>query len=278
LLLFGTPAQHLALAETIATLQAGTSKPQEPLAAISEATRKRFAARQEKLARTEAVERKFDVAAIHDQFSWQLLSAAAGGKFDLEALTELQIAWQAPQTAELLTGPSRPLVLRSLWTVCEAARVLPAEKELTALATSARKRSAAATNAALTEAGTNKGSLAILASAIYAALANPADAAYRAKLLTLLSASETDEATKDLRLLGRVLLSEKATHSDCQGVSELVTAGVGGADPVALVALAARHAGGSTWDHFRAHSRDLLGQQPLPGEVVILVNRMPGIR
>jgi hypothetical protein len=278
LLLFGTPAQHAALAAHIATLEQGAMKPAAALAALGETTRKRFAARQEKIAKAQVAERKLDVALVHDQFSWQLLSAAAGGKLDLEALTELQIAWKSPQTAELLTTESRPLVLRSLWTICEAARALPAEKELAALAAAAREKSQAAIAAALTEAGTNKGKLAIMASAIYATLANPADGAYRAKLLTLLSASESDEATKDLRLLGRVLLSEKIEGADRKALGELLTAGVGGADPVALIALACRKAGGATWESFRAQSRDLLGEQPLPGEVVVLVNRLPDHR
>jgi hypothetical protein len=111
-----------------------------------------------------------------------------------------------------------------------------------------------------------------MASAIYAAVANAADSAYRAKLLTLLSASETDEATKDLRLLGRVLLGEAVRDADRKSLGDLIAAGVGGADPVAL---AARRAGGATWETFRAQSRDLLGEQPLPGDLVILVNRLP---
>jgi hypothetical protein len=47
-----------------------------------------------------------------------------------------------------------------------------------------------------------------------------------------------------------------------------------GPDHVVLLALAFRQAGGAHWDRFRAASRDLLGNQPLPGEVVVLVNRL----
>jgi len=277
LLLFGTPAQHSALAGQLAALEAGATKPVAGLAALGETTRKRYAARKERIDKAEAAGRKLGVAAAHDQFSWQLLSSAAGGKLDHEALTELQIAWKAPQTAELLASESRALVLRSLWTVCEASRALPAEKELAALATSARAKSQTAIAAVLTEAGSNKGSLPIMASGIFAALANPADRAYTAKLLTVLSEKETDEATKDLRLLGRVLLGE-VTDADRKSLGELVASGVGGADPVALIALACRKAGGTSWNVFRTHSRELLGEQPLPGEVIVLVNRLPGPR
>jgi len=51
---------------------------------------------------------------------------------------------------------------------------------------------------------------------------------------------------------------------------------VGGADPVALVALACHRAGVAAWEKFLAQSRELLGEQFLPGEVVVLVNRLPG--
>jgi hypothetical protein len=277
LLLFGSAEQHAALATQIAALEQAATKPAASLAKLSATTRKRFAARKEKIAKALAAERTLDVAAAHDQFSWQLVAAAAGGRLDLESLTELQIAWQAPQTAELLAGSGRPLALRSLWTICEAARALPAEQELTALAGAARAKTDAAIAALLTEAGANTANLPVLAGGIYAALANPDDAAYRAKLLTLLSAGEADEPTKELRLLGRLLLSEP-TAADRQALGELVTSGVTGADSVALVALACRKVGGSAWDQFRARSRELIGEQPLPGEVVVLVNRLRALR
>ena len=277
LLLFGTPAQHAALAGQIAALEAGTAKPAAGLAALERDDAQAVCRPQGASSpRPRPPSGSSTWPLAHDQFSWQLLSAAAGGKLDLEALTELQIAWQVAANggAARRRGP-RPLVLRSLWTVCEASRALPAEKELAALATALAKKSAAAIAAALTEAGANKGNLPIMASAIYAALANPADGAYRAKLLTLLSAGETDEATKELRLLGRVLLGSEITAADRAALAELVTSGVGGGEPVVLVALACRKAGESTWEQFRAESRDLLGEQPLPGEVVVLVNRLP---
>jgi hypothetical protein len=131
--------------------------------------------------------------------------------------------------------------------------------------------------AVLTEAGANKGNLPTMASGIFAALANPTDRAYTTKLLTLLSDSEPDEGTKQLRLLGRVLLGD-ITDADRKALGELVATGVGGSDPVALVALACRRAGSATWDQFRASSHELLGEQPLPGELVVLVNRLPDPR
>ena len=45
---------------------------------------------------------------------------------------------------------------------------------------------------------------------------------------------------------------------------------------VALAALACRRAGGEAWTAFRAESRAILGDQPLSGAVVVLVNRLSG--
>ena len=40
--------------------------------------------------------------------------------------------------------------------------------------------------------------------------------------------------------------------------------------------LVCRQAGGDLWEQFRGESRDLLGGQPLPGELVVLVQRLTG--
>jgi hypothetical protein len=48
-----------------------------------------------------------------------------------------------------------------------------------------------------------------------------------------------------------------------------------GDDLVLLAALACRRAGGEPWRAFRAEARYLLGNQPLSGGLVVLVNRLP---
>jgi hypothetical protein len=55
-----------------------------------------------------------------------------------------------------------------------------------------------------------------------------------------------------------------------------VTKGIQGDDLVVLTALACRRAGGEAWTAFRAESQSLLGNQPLSGAVVVLVNRLSG--
>ncbi|HEX5104457.1 MAG TPA: hypothetical protein VFV87_11630, partial [Pirellulaceae bacterium] len=273
LLVIGQPDRHAAVTKLIATLQEGKTKPTGALSAISEVTRTRYAARKESVAKAAAAEALLNVAAAHDQFSWQLLSAAAGGELDLEALTELQIAWKSPQTAELLGGAGRPLAMRSLWTIGQAAKALPGETELAALAAEARKQLPAAAEAALAAAEKDKNDQAALASVLYAVLANPSDETLRGKAAELFAVQSGEDSAADLRLLGRMLVGNPAA-TDAESLRELVAKHVAGPDAVVLTALACRQAGGEAWDQFRAESRDLLGGQPLPGEVVALINRL----
>ena len=275
LLVLGTQQRHAAVAAVLDTLADGKAKPEESLSGLATETRKRYAARKEKLAKQQAALAKLDVALAHDQFSWQLLAAAAGGELDLEALTELQIAWKSPHTAELLSGGARPLALRSLWTICAAARELPQEKELADLAEAVRKQAEPGAQAAIADLKKNRGDRAALASVIYAALANPDDADYRQQAAPYLAArADDDAAAADVRLLAALLLGEPG-DGDRQKLAELLETGVAGPDAVAWTALASRKAGGESWEQFRAASPDLLGDQPLPGELLALVNHLP---
>ena len=273
LLLIGHAERHRDMANVIDALQEGKANPGGTLRTLSEVTRKRYAARKANLAKVAANEALLETAAAHDQFSWQLLAAAAQGEPDLEALTELQIAWKAPQTAELLGGPARPLVLRSLWTVCEAARALPKDEELAALAAEAKKQSQDAALAAVAALEKDRNDQTAIASAIYASLARPDDGRFLAKIAPLLAAQSGDEPAADLRLLARLLVGEPA-KDDAVALEKLLAQNPEGADLVVLTALASLKSGGEQWQAFRAASRDLLGGQPLPGEVIALVNRL----
>jgi hypothetical protein len=273
LLVFGNPERHEAVAGAIAALESGKSKPEPALEPLSRITRPRFTARKEKLAKAAAAQQKLNVAMSHEHFSWQLLSAAAGSELDMEALTELQIAWKSERTAELLAGPARPLVLRSLWTICEASRLLPKERELADLATAARSQAKTAIDAALADLDKDRKDTAALASVLYAALAT-SDEEYRAQVLPLLvPVADESEAATGVKTLARVLIGKRA-NVDRAALAEMLTREAGGADLVVLMALASRKAGDEAWATFRAHSRNLLGNQPLPGEVVVLVNRL----
>jgi len=72
-------------------------------------------------------------------------------------------------------------------------------------------------------------------------------------------------------------LLENSDRIDRERLQQLITTGdVAGEDSIVLTALACRRAGGDLWSAFRAQRQDLLSRQPLPGSVVVLVNRLSG--
>jgi Ca-activated chloride channel family protein len=273
LLVLGTPETHAAVGKTIETLRAGTDKPGDPLGALAVVTRKRFAAHKEKLAKVHAAQDLYDTAVALDHFSWQLLAAAAAGKSDLEALTELQIAWQSPQAKELLGTPGRSMMLRSLWSIASAARSLPADKELSALASSVRKLALPVVGEARSAAEANRTDIQALVGVLYASLAEPQDADLLAKALPLFAAKADEQGpAADVRTLARLLVGQPM--GDDAALVAMISRDPTDVDSVALLAIACHRAGGDTWQKFRAASHDTLARYPLPGELVVLVNRL----
>jgi len=212
-----------------------------------------------------------------DAFAWQLLAEAAAGRLDLEALTRLQVAWKSPALDKGIKA--HPVVaLRAAWAIAEAAKVLPKERELAALADSARARTAEAATAALgafEKSPTNPAQAYL--SVIYGALGRRSDAEFFGKARKLV----TGAAFKPMPLLA---LREAATALLAPSGQVDGTALVGrvrdhgqhirGDDAVVLTALACRRAGGDAWRAFRAEARDLVGRQPLSGSVVVLISRL----
>jgi hypothetical protein len=196
------------------------------------------------------------------------------GEVDPEAVAELRVAWNSPQTAELLAGPSRAVVLRSLWAVKEAARTLPNDKKLLALVEVADEQSHAAAGQARDALAKNPADQAALLAVLYAVLASPDDAQYIASIAPRFAEQPgEDAALSNLRLVGRVLVG-KPVAADRAALSDIGRRAIAGPDQVALTALACRKMGGPTWNTFRAHAHDLLGSQDLPGEVVVLIHRL----
>jgi hypothetical protein len=162
--------------------------------------------------------------------------------------------------------------------VNEAARLLPDETELNALAAAATALSRPAINTALTSLEKNPDDAAAFASVLYGALAFRNDAALRAKALPLLTTDKSaDSPLASARVLAKSLLAGPQTV-DRQALAALVDSDVAGEDMTVLVAFACRRAGNETWNTFRAASHEVLGEQPLSGDVVVLVNRLAGIQ
>jgi hypothetical protein len=221
-----------------------------------------------------ATHRRHSIASVHASAAWQLLAAAAEGELDLEALTELQIAWRSKQTSELLDGESAAVVLRSLWCVAEAARALPDEAELNSLAIAARAKSRTATTAALEALGENRDDVSAFAGVLYAALSMRDDQQLVGKAVRLLTDSQpSDSPLAPARTVARILLASPKA-ADVEEILKMTESGVAGQDMTTMLAIACRRAGGEAWSTFRRHATDLLGNQPLAGSVLVLINRL----
>jgi Ca-activated chloride channel family protein len=274
LLVIGTPERHARAARLLANLADDKARLAGPAAALHKLTAKRFSDRKaqaEKSAKASALVR---VANAHEQFGWQLLAAAAAGVLDVEALTELQIAWQRPETAQLLKGEGRAVVLRSWWIASEA---LPAigmdEKELAALVQLARSACEPAARDALATLEKEPNNPEVFAAVLYSALAMK-DREFTAKLRPLLTKPEgEDNGLAVARTIASALLTHRE-QIDTTALASVVSGSVTGEDLTVLLAMACRRTGGDIWNTFRGAAIELIGQQPLDGHVVVLINRL----
>ena len=116
---------------------------------------------------------------------------------------------------------------------------------------------------------------AVLAAAYAAMTMN--DKNLNAKLLTALREEAPESGPTGAALVAARNLLCDSTQINADRLRNVIEAGgVTGEDVTVLLALACHRAGGDAWTVFRAHMRDLLGEQPLPGSVVVLVNRLGG--
>jgi hypothetical protein len=274
LLVIGTPKQHDDAAKLLAGLTDAKVKLQGAAAELDRTTSKRFAERKENADRIAKARKLIAVAGAHERFGWQLLAAAAAGKVDPEALTELQIAWRQPQTAELLKGEGRAVALRSWWMASEAAGAIDGgNAELAALVKTADdvcEPAVREATAALKKETSNRDAFSAV---LYAALAMQ-DRAYTKEVFGLLTQSAAaDDPLSPARTIAAALLTDPG-KLETPPLEKLVESGVAGNDLTVLLAMACRRAGGDTWSAFRAASTELVGGQPLDGNVVVLLNRL----
>ncbi len=110
------------------------------------------------------------------------------------------------------------------------------------------------------------------ASVLYASLAMR-DKAFTAKVLPLLiTSSGKDDSLLTLRTIAKALLDGEQT--DTAALAKVVSDGVAGEDLTLLLAMACKRTSNEAWDTFRGASRELVGEQPLDGNLVVLVNRL----
>jgi hypothetical protein len=163
---------------------------------------------------------------------------------------------------------------RSLWAVKEAWRVLPHETELTALSKQAAELSHPAAVDALTALGKKRDDATALLSTIFATLARSeqGDLAHAARRV-LLAPYDKAAPMAAYHTVAKALLSSPK-DIDRAALTELLRQPLEHEDLLLLTAVACRRAGGEVWEAFRAESKDLLGSQPLSGDVVVFINRL----
>jgi len=281
LLQFADGETHAAAAGLFEGLADAEADVPRELRALHEVTAKRAQAGRDEKAKVLSALRRDRVASVLDSYSWSLLAAAGEGRVDLEALTELQIAWRQPEVKELSDDPHGTLVMRSCWAIAESARALPEEGELTDLAGRAQEVAAHRGEDALKTLKESPNDQTAFLSALYSVLARMDDEGYVATarpVLTLVpEGMNAGSPQAAMRVVAAALLGP-ATDVDAQRLTQLLAAGVQGEDMVVLAALACRRAGGEAWDAFRADAKYLMGNQPLSGGAVVLVNRLAWAR
>jgi hypothetical protein len=296
LLVIGNADLHTAAAKLCAALADPKASLDGDLAELQKVTAKRAEARREAAAKLLVATEKARTAQALVGHSWGLVAASLRGQLDLEALTEVEVAWRHPATAEFLKGPQAVLVLRSAWAIAEASRALPKEEELVVAARSARERIRPAADGALAALEDSPADAKAYFQLLYAAMAMRDDGAFVAKARTVLEKADAakfgcwpavaaailgpgDKAdAKALRGLISDLLGLGGGRGAGPTIQAAAAGGLGDGDIIALAALACRRAGGGAWENFRAESKNLLGVRPLDGAVVIFVNGLAGPR
>lgn len=276
LLIIGDATQHERVEQLLVSLADANAKLPADAKDLHKLTAKRAAARRADDEKYLAARHRHSVALAHEHFGWQLLSSAMAGQLDLEALSELQIAWKAKDTRELLAGPAKAMVVRSLWTIAEAERALPDEAELNELAEAARKLcqpALAEAEQAIEKSSDDAAAYLTLLYGLLAERSRDANVGSRIELVTSVASQSPEIAAG--RILAKVLLTD-AAKTDQASLDNLVRGDLSGEDMLVLTALACRRIGGETWQTFRRETQRLLGSQPLPGNVIVLINRLDG--
>ena len=279
LLVYGNPQVHAKVKAYLEALRddqldivktAGRSlstKKRKSLKALQQLTAKRWEMRAEDREKAaEKQEREHAISGLGDTH-WQLLAEAARGKVDLEALTILQSAWDNPHIGEI----DPQFLTRAAWCIGMAARAIPDDDELTTLA-----EKAASTVKTRHVLKPEDGDDTAYLTALYAALLLQNGGARNSQLdealnqLMMKHESSTDPVT---RLIAQGWLSA-SPKADRELSNAIAAHQIRGDDNVVLTSLLAKRGGGQLWQTFREEMPSIVGEQPLNGHVVVLVNRL----
>ena len=282
-LVFGDTKRHEQAAKLFADLADPKAAFKGDLADLHKTTAARAKARKDVLTKLQAAREKGRVATAISTYSWRLLAGAAGGTLDVEALTHLQVAWRQAEVDGLCTNDVAAMVLlRSAWALTMASDLV-ANDDLAKLAHQARMRSALAREHVVETLEKSPQNAKAAVGLLYAALTTRNDVTEVRKdadrLLVQGNADTLPPHMVAVRTVAAALLNP-AEKIDAKALSTLTTPDgiqhVRGADMVVLTALACRRAGGEPWRTLRAEARPLLGKQPLPGAVPVLIGHLAG--
>ena len=202
--------------------------------------------------------------------SWQLLAEALNGTVDLEALTRLQIAWQAPQmTAVIEDADLLPLAMRSAWCIRTAARLVSTDGELTTFSENILSK----VKGMRTLRSPRDHSFAAYLGTLYAVLSldgNPLDV--RRALLK----EQTNADVNTARLIAQSLLSP-SPKSDKVLQGMLSSHQISDEDLMLLACLAAKRRGGHLWQTFREELPDMVRGGQVNGFVLVIISRLQAL-
>ena len=280
LLIFADQKTHAAAGVLISQLADPNTLLPPELEPLHKLTTKRYAENKGKIEEHLRVRQRDHVMKSFGAFSWKLLAAAADARLDLEALTELQAAWNSPEAISVVNGSQSLLALRSAFVVTQSARALKNNQELVELAekSSSMVREAGAkfieelTSTNLHSSPSLDESAAL--KLIYAALLS-GDVQMRERARAVFEINKKrGSASSFSPILGELLLGNPANSEIIRTVFERNSQEIRGEDHVVLMALACQRAGHEAWELWRENARDILGGQHLPGSVVVLVNNL----
>lgn len=276
LLVVGDRAAHARLDKWLARLAAPDAAATRSRNRLQELVRKRLAERKPAIEKRRAAARQARLAIAIDQYSWPLLTAAADGRLDRQAISELSIAFRDGEMPALLAGDGRQLAFMSLWMICEASLALPEEEPLRELAASASASARPAAEAALSALKKQPDDEDAYSQVLFATLALRGDDSYRsAALPELVKKRNSDSPLASAVRLAKCLL-EDPSPEDREWLRERLAEPASGDAWSALIAIACRRAGGETWEAYRASAADRFGDSPVRGDVVVLADRLAG--
>ncbi|MFQ5656632.1 MAG: VWA domain-containing protein [Candidatus Methylomirabilales bacterium] len=255
---------------------------------LQKETSARWAARSGARERRMAARQRRRITAALDRFSWQLLAGAYRGEVDYEALTELQVAWGNQAIKEIVGGRHGWVAMRSAWILSEAVGTIPENREMRALASKALgvvEKELPATVKILKSKPDELGSY---LGTLYSVLSLD-----KAKSLNIGIARNTHQKVADAKVLlvkqirnsriatARMLAAAilaPSLETDAAFLASISADQIRGDDLVALAGLAARHRGGKVWRTFHEELPDIVGKQPLNGNVIVMLNRLETAR